>query len=99
MQKRLDFPENVGLDFTKLAVNGHSFGGVTAIGASILDKRIKVCIPMDPWFFPYKDTIEDMKLTDGLPILSIITDSFHDKYPVGEMNKTFFANNRSNRKC
>ena len=53
---------------------------------------------MDPWFFPYKDTIEEMKLPEGLPIMSIITDSFHDKYPVGEMNKTFFANNRANRK-
>jgi platelet-activating factor acetylhydrolase len=90
LQNFLAFPEGVGLDLNKLAINGHSFGGITCIGSAVKDRRIKVCLPMDPWFFPYTDKIEELVLPPNLPILSIITDSFHDKYPVGHLNKQFF---------
>lgn len=49
------FPEGVSLDLGKLTVSGHSLGGITAIGAAVRDARIKVCLPMDPWFYPYQD--------------------------------------------
>ena len=43
------------MDFGKIIVSGHSFGGITAIGAAINDKRIKACLPMDPWFYCYQN--------------------------------------------
>jgi cephalosporin-C deacetylase-like acetyl esterase len=53
LQKLLGFPKGVGLDLSKLILTGNSFGGMTAIGTSCLDNRIKVCLPYDPWFLPY----------------------------------------------
>ena len=55
MEKKLNWPGTIGFDFDKLAVGGHSFGGMTAIGIAITDERVKVCLPMDPWFFPYQE--------------------------------------------
>ena len=46
------FPSGVELDKEKLAVSGHSFGAMTSIAVAREDKRVKVCMPMDPWFFP-----------------------------------------------
>jgi len=39
----------------KLIIGGHSFGGITAISTTHKDPRIKACLSMDPWFYPYKD--------------------------------------------
>jgi len=37
-------------------VCGHSFGGITALGTTVADKRIRATISLDPWFFPrYKE--------------------------------------------
>jgi hypothetical protein len=43
------------LDLDKIVMSGHSFGGITALSTSCKDSRIKVCLPLDPWFLPYKD--------------------------------------------
>ena len=32
-----------------LAMNGHSFGGMTSAMASIEDERIKICLILDPY--------------------------------------------------
>ena len=34
---------------------GHSFGGITALGASSLCPKAKATIGLDPWFFPHKE--------------------------------------------
>jgi hypothetical protein len=41
------------------------------------DSRVKVCIPMDPWFLPYSDQMDKVFLKDT-PILSIITDTWYE---------------------
>jgi len=43
-------------------VGGHSFGGGTAIGTAGKDSRVKVCITMDAWLFPYKNEQKEIPL-------------------------------------
>lgn len=45
--------EKAQLDLTKIVVGGHSFGGITALGTTCADRRVKACIGLDPWFFPH----------------------------------------------
>ena len=54
----------------KLVVGGHSFGGGTAIGSAVRDSRIKACVPMDPWLFPYEKELHKLILKNT-PIFSI----------------------------
>lgn len=49
------FPANVQLDLSRLIINGHSFGGSTAVMACVQDARFKACITTDAYFFPLKD--------------------------------------------
>jgi len=49
----LNFPEEAKLDLNNIVLAGHSFGGMTAIAVSMKDERIKACLTMDPWFYPY----------------------------------------------
>ena len=46
------------LDFDKLVVWGHGFGGITALSTGIDDKRVKLVIGLDPWMFPYHKEID-----------------------------------------
>lgn len=40
-------------------VAGHSFGGMTAIRAAILNTKIKACLLNDPWLYVHsKEAIE-----------------------------------------
>ena len=45
------------LDFDKIGVFGHSFGGATSIIASWNDSRVKACLNLDGWFVPIVDEI------------------------------------------
>ena len=56
LQYAFEFPKHIKIDKEKLILSGHQFGGATAIGAACTDRRIKMCLPMDPWLFPYKNT-------------------------------------------
>ena len=71
----MKFPEGVGLDMSKLTISGHSLGGITAIGTAVRDARIKVCLPMDPWFFPYQDNHSNMSLPQKTSLLLISTET------------------------
>ncbi len=41
------------LDLKNIVVAGHSFGGITALGAACADQRVKAAVSLDPWFFPH----------------------------------------------
>ena len=45
------------LDFNKIGVFGHSFGGATSVVASWNDTRISACLNLDGWFVPIVDDI------------------------------------------
>lgn len=43
--------QGVLLDFDKLTVGGHSFGGITALKVSQNNKDVKAVLALDPWYF------------------------------------------------
>ncbi|MAN35168.1 MAG: hypothetical protein CMF89_02050 [Candidatus Marinimicrobia bacterium] len=45
------------IDFNKIGVFGHSFGGATAVVSSWNDTRISACLNLDGWFVPIVDDI------------------------------------------
>ena len=45
------------IDFSKIGVFGHSFGGGTSVVSSWNDTRISACINLDGWFVPIVDDI------------------------------------------
>ena len=56
--KELGF-EKAKVDTNNIIVMGHSFGGITALGAIVEDKRIRSAIGLDPWFFPHYQELND----------------------------------------
>lgn len=43
---------SISLDLTRLHINGHSFGGATALTAYAYDNRYLSCSVADPWLYP-----------------------------------------------
>jgi hypothetical protein len=43
---------------------GHSFGGITVLGAAKKCKKAKAVIAMDPWFFPHLKDGESLGTAD-----------------------------------
>ena len=52
------------IDFNKIGIFGHSFGGATSVVASWNDTRISACLNLDGWFVPIVDEI----INNGLKI-------------------------------
>ena len=84
--------EKAALDLSKLVVAGHSFGGITAVGTTCADRRVKACIGLDPWFFPHYKELNAGKfavksadqhvcliMTETFPVYR--TDSFKKEHP------------------
>jgi len=51
LQKTCSFPDGVTMDFDKLLMTGHSFGGMTSLIMAHEDERIKGVFTMDPWLW------------------------------------------------
>lgn len=47
----------IELDFERLTVGGHSFGGITALKVGKVNKEVKSCIVYDPWFMVEREKI------------------------------------------
>lgn len=77
LQKQLNFPPGIKLDFGKLIVNGHSMGGITSIGLAAKDPRIKACLSMDAWFFPFSDNLPNLSLKTT-PLMQITSSTYFD---------------------
>ena len=45
------------IDFNKIGIFGHSFGGATSVVSSWNDTRISACLNLDGWFVPIVDEI------------------------------------------
>ena len=52
------------IDFNKIGIFGHSFGGATSVVSSWNDTRISACLNLDGWFVPIVDEI----INNGLKI-------------------------------
>ena len=79
LQRKCGFPEGVTLDMESLAMNGHSFGGSTSIGATCLDPRIKVSLTLDPWMGPVREKDTTEFNVGERPMQWIISEEFYKK--------------------
>ena len=101
MSDVLAFPPNVTLKMDKLVISGHSAGGMTAILTAMKDDRIKVCLPMDPWFFPFQNEHETICLKKT-PTLSTRTETWFEtcqkysngKFDCKKLTDAFFKNSK-----
>ena len=75
LQSKLDFPQGPSIDLDKLTMSGHSYGGITAVGAAAKDPRIKVCLPMDAWLLGKSHQIHDLKLPKT-PLLNLVSSTW-----------------------
>lgn len=48
----------VDLDFDRLTVAGHSFGGMTTLKVAASNKDVKASVVLDPWYFYKSDKLE-----------------------------------------
>ena len=57
LQLMKDYDLYNSIDFSKIGVFGHSFGGGTSVVSSWNDTRISACLNLDGWFIPVVDDI------------------------------------------
>lgn len=73
------------IKFSNITLFGHSFGGITVLGAGI-EQKVKAVISMDPWWFPhYKD--ENVNVHDSCKSLIIMNEKFPDEIHI-QQSKT-----------
>lgn len=62
------------LNFDKLTIAGHSFGGVTALEAAWFIPDIKFCVALDPYLYPIHKVLESgEKYQLPIPTITINT--------------------------
>ena len=61
------------VDKEKIVTSGHSFGGITAIRAAVLDKRVKAVLSMDPWTWIHDKDILEGKMKINCPLIAVNT--------------------------
>ena len=57
LQTMQDYNLYNSIDFNKIGIFGHSFGGATSVVSSWNDTRISACLNLDGWFVPIVDEI------------------------------------------
>lgn len=60
-------PVHERIDFGRVGIAGHSFGGATAVLTARKDHRIKAVVALDGWFVPL--ALEDSEARLGVPFL------------------------------
>ncbi len=93
LQTMKNNPIYYAIEFDKIGVFGHSFGGATSIVSSWNDTRISACLNLDGWFVPIVDDIINTGLK--IPFCYVGQESW-DGAPLNYPKlKTFYKNCQS----
>ena len=93
LQTMKDYTLYNSIDFDKIGIFGHSFGGATSVVSSWNDTRISACLNLDGWFVPIVDEI----INTGLKIpFCYIGQEFWKNTPLNYPKLNTFYKNCSN---
>ncbi|XP_018419148.1 PREDICTED: platelet-activating factor acetylhydrolase 2, cytoplasmic-like [Nanorana parkeri] len=70
------------IDFDRVAIMGHSFGGATALLSLVKDDIFRCAVVLDAWMFPLEDTCYQHIQK---PVLSINTETFQTNQSIKKM--------------
>jgi len=90
-----NFPSNIIdiIDFNKIGIFGHSFGGATSIYSSYSDSRIDACINLDGWMVVVPENIIDEGINQDFMYLGQL--KWDDKLNYEKLDKFIQSNNNS----
>ncbi|NWX33876.1 PAFA2 acetylhydrolase, partial [Notiomystis cincta] len=80
------------LDLTKVAVMGHSFGGVTAVLALVKEPSLRCAVALDAWMFPLENVLYPEV---AKPVLFINTEKFQTPESVAKMRRLSSRNSQT----
>eukprot|EP00347_Sterkiella_histriomuscorum_P003478 403364144 len=103
IKDKLGFNQDVQIATDHLSISGHSFGGITAVKAASLDKRIKTVIAYDPWFFPCQQEVLNNKIQLDCAVQIVMTEKFIDfchegKFDIWDLTKKVIDSSPSKQK-